>query len=356
MPALDPARVRDALRTVPFPNFRRDVVTLGMVQDVRVDGSEVTVLLRPGTDKPDVLSALRARIEAAIGGLAAEAVVRVRFAGAEEGRGRDPFAERARLRDVRHVIAVASAKGGVGKSTVAANLAAALAAGGSRVGLLDADVYGPSVPLMFGVSERPQAAGDRTIEPIVRHGVRLASMGFFLDEESPVIWRGPLVMGIVRQFLRDVHWGPLDHLVVDLPPGTGDAVLTLAQQVPLSGAVIVTTPQDVALLDVGRGIAMFATLSTPVIGVVENMAGYACPRCSAVDPVFGAGGGDALAARFGVPLLARIPLVERVRAQGDAGVPLVVAAPEHPVSATYRELAARVAADVEQPVEPAAIA
>jgi ATP-binding protein involved in chromosome partitioning len=353
MPALDPARVRDALRTVQFPNFRRDVVTLGMVQDVRVDGSEVTVLLRPGTDKPDVLSALRARIEAAIGRLAAEAVVRVRFAGAEEGRGRDPFAERARLRDVRHVIAVASAKGGVGKSTVAANLAAALAAGGSRVGLLDADVYGPSVPLMFGVSERPQAAGDRTLEPIVRHGVRLASMGFFLDEESPVIWRGPLVMGIVRQFLRDVDWGPTDFLVVDLPPGTGDAPLTLVQQVPLTGAVVVTTPQDVALLDVGRGVAMFAQVSTPVLGVVENMAGYVCPSCGTEDPVFGEGGGARLAEHFGVPLLARIPLVPAVREGGDRGVPLVAQAPDHPVARVFRELAERVALAAEQAGAPA---
>jgi ATP-binding protein involved in chromosome partitioning len=353
MAVLDVERVRDALRTVLFPNFRRDVVTLGMVQEVRVDGGAVHVRVRPGTDKDEVLQALRARVSEAVGRLAGVTSVTVDVARAAEGRGKDPLAERADLPGVRHLIAVSSAKGGVGKSTVAANLAAALAAGGAATGLLDADVYGPSVPIMFGTTARARAGADRKIEPVVRHGVKLVSMGFFLDEQSPVIWRGPIVMGIVRQFLRDVQWGKLDYLVIDLPPGTGDAVLTLAQQVPLSGAVIVTTPQDVALLDVARGIAMFGQVATPVIGVVENMSGYACPQCGAVDPVFGEGGGATLATRFGVPLLASIPLLDAVRMQGDAGTPIVVAAPELPVSALYRELAQRVAADVERPVEPA---
>jgi len=353
MAVLDAELVREALRTVLFPNFRRDVMTLGMVQGVSIEAGSVHVRLRPGTEKPEVLQELRTRVESAVGRLAGVRSVVVEFAGAAEGRGKDPFAERAALPGIRHVIAVASAKGGVGKSTVSANLAAALAANGAATGLLDADVYGPSAPIMFGTTARPQAAGDRRIEPVVRHGVRLVSMGLFLDEQSPVIWRGPIVMGIVRQFLRDVQWGALDYLVVDLPPGTGDAVLTLAQQVPLSGAVVVTTPQDVALLDVGRGIAMFRQLSTPVIGVVENMAGYACPKCGTVDLVFGEGGGEALAARVGVPLLARIPLVERVRVQGDAGTPVVIAAPELPVSALYRDLARRVAAAVDQPADSA---
>ncbi|HWP65597.1 MAG TPA: Mrp/NBP35 family ATP-binding protein [Candidatus Limnocylindria bacterium] len=353
MPPPDVELVREALRTVLFPNFRRDLVTLGMVETVRADGETVYIRLRPGTEKPEVLQALQARVDAAVKRVPGVQRVVVECARAVEGRGRDPFAGRAALPGVRHVIAVASAKGGVGKSTVAANLAAALAATGAATGLLDADVYGPSVPLMFGTSERPRPGPDRTIEPLVRHGVRLVSMGFFLDEQSPVIWRGPIVMGIVRQFLRDVRWGTLDYLIVDLPPGTGDAALTLAQQVPLSGAVIVTTPQDVALLDVGRGIAMFRQLSTPVLGVVENMAGYACPECGAVDLVFGEGGGAALAERFGVPLLARIPLVARVREQGDAGVPVVIAAPELPVSATYRALAERLAADLERVTDTA---
>jgi ATP-binding protein involved in chromosome partitioning len=274
--------------------------------------------------------------------------VEVHFARADEGRGRSPFAERAALPGVAHVLAVASTKGGVGKSTVAANLALALAGGGRRrVGLVDADVYGPSLPILFGTDAKPRVSAAKRIEPIERYGIRLMSMGFFLDETSPVIWRGPIVMGIVRQFLRDVDWGPLDVLVVDLPPGTGDAQLTLVQQVPVSGGVIVTTPQDVAVLDVGRGMAMFAQVSTPVLGVVENMSGYRCPHCGTEDPVFGVGGGERLADRFGVPLLARLPLVPAVREGGDSGRPIVAADPAHSVSRLFFTLAERVAASLD---------
>ena len=351
MVELTAERVREALRTVLFPNFRRDIVTLGMVgDDIRVEDGAVLLHVRPGSDEPAVLDALRRSIDAALQLVPGVTRVAVHFARAEEGRGRDPFAGRAAVPGVAHVIAVASTKGGVGKSTVAANLAVALSAGGRRrVGLVDADVYGPSVPIMFGVDARPRVSADRRIEPVDRDGVRLMSMGFFLDEKSPVIWRGPIVMGIVRQFLRDVDWGTLDVLVVDLPPGTGDAPLTVAQQVPLSGGLVVTTPQDVALLDVGRGIAMFAQVSTPVLGVVENMSAYVCPRCGTEDPVFGTGGGERLARRFGVPLLGRIPLVPAVRVAGDAGRPIVAADPAHPVSRAFVALAARVAALLDAP-------
>ncbi|HJQ84925.1 MAG TPA: Mrp/NBP35 family ATP-binding protein, partial [Candidatus Binatia bacterium] len=344
-----PDLVREALRTVLFPNFRRDIVTLGMVGDeIAIDGDRVRVHLRPGTDRPEVRAQLVRAIEAALRRLPGVARVEVEFAGVDEGRGRDPFAARAALPGVKHVVAVASTKGGVGKSTVAANLALALAAGGRRrVGLVDADVYGPSVPIMFGTDARPQVSAEKRIQPVERHGIALMSMGFFLDESSPVIWRGPIVMGIVRQFLRDVDWGERDVLVIDLPPGTGDAPLTLVQQVPVSGGVIVTTPQDVALLDVGRGMAMFAQVSTPVLGVVENMAGYVCPSCGTDDPVFGEGGAERLAARFGVPLLARLPLVPAVREGGDAGRPIVIADPGHPVSRSFGVLAERVAAALE---------
>jgi ATP-binding protein involved in chromosome partitioning len=334
--------VRDALRSVLFPNFRRDVVTLGMVHDVAIEGGRVRVDLRPGTDRHEVLTQLGRAVEAAVRGVPGVTDAEVRFARAEEGRGADPFAGRAALPGIAHVVAVASAKGGVGKSTVAANLAVALARGGRRAGLLDADVYGPSVPIMFGTDARPTPAPGKRIRPLERHGIALMSMGFFLDETSPVIWRGPIVMGIVRQFLRDVDWGSLDVLVVDLPPGTGDAPLTLVQQVPVSGGVIVTTPQDVALLDVGRGMAMFAQVNTPVLGVVENMSGYVCPRCGTEDPVFGRGGGERLAERAGVPLLARIPLLPAVRAAGDAGTPIVAAEPDHPASRAFADVAARV--------------
>src|SRR5881396_3418597 len=348
MAALTPERVREALRTVLFPNFRRDIVTLGMVgEDVVIDGDTVRLHVRPGTDKAEVLQQLAPAIDAALRRLPGVAHVDLHFARAEEGRGSDPFAQRAALPGVAHIVAVASTKGGVGKSTVAANLALALAGDGRRrVGLVDADVYGPSLPLLFGTDARPRVTAAKRIHPVERYGIALMSMGFFLDESSPVIWRGPIVMGIVRQFLRDVEWGERDVLVVDMPPGTGDAQLTLVQQVPVTGAVIVTTPQDVALLDVGRSMGMFLQVNTPVLGVVENMSGYLCPRCGTEDPIFGRGGAEALAARFGVPVLARIPLVAALREGGDAGRPLVAAQPEHPVSRLFAALAARVAETV----------
>ena len=342
--ALTAERLRDALRAVRFPGFNRDIVRLGMVADLALEDGTVRVHLRPGTDRPEVLRQLAADVERVLGGEPGVRKVELHIARAAEGRGKDPFAERAALPGVAHIIAVASAKGGVGKSTVAVNLALALARLG-RVGLIDADVYGPSLPIMFGTAERPHATAAKRIQPLERYGIRLISMGFFLDEQSPVIWRGPLVMGIVRQFLRDVDWGPTDFLVVDLPPGTGDAQLTLVQQVPVTGGVIVTTPQDVALLDVGRTMAMFAQVSTPVLGVVENMSGYVCPQCGTEDPLFGRGGAAGLAERFRVPLLARIPLVPAVREGGDRGHPIVVAAPAHPVSELFRGLAERVAAE-----------
>jgi ATP-binding protein involved in chromosome partitioning len=346
MADLTPERVREALRAVLFPGFRRDVVTLGMVTGVRVDGSVATVELRPGSDKTEVRGELVRRIDEVVRRVPGVTDVRVALAGAEQGRGRDPFAGRAPLPGVQHVIAVASGKGGVGKSTVAVNLALALAEIGQGVGLADMDVYGPSMPVMLGIDERPQVTAERRIRPLERYGLKVMSMGFFLDEQPPVIWRGPIVMGIVRQFLHDVDWAPLEFLVVDLPPGTGDAVLTLVQQVPLAGGVIVTTPQDVALLDVARGMAMLAQVSTPVLGVVENMAAYVCPACGTADPVFGAGGAERLAAHFDVPLLAQIPLTIAVREGGDRGRPIVAADPSHPASETFRALAARVAAAV----------
>jgi len=348
MAELTPERVREALRTVLFPNFRRDIVTLGMVgEDIAIAGDTVRLHVRPGTDRPETLQQLARAIDAALRRLPGVVHVDVHFARAEEGRGRDPFTERAALPGVAHIVAVASAKGGVGKSTVAVNLALGLAGEGRRrVGLVDADVYGPSLPIMLGTDARPRVTPDKRIHPLERYGIKLMSMGFFLDEQSPVIWRGPIVMGVVRQFLRDVEWGELDFLVVDLPPGTGDAPLTLVQQVPVTGAVIVTTPQDVALLDTGRSMGMFLQVNTPVLGVVENMSGYLCPRCGTEDPIFGRGGAETLAARFGVPVLARIPLVAALREGGDAGRPLAAAQPEHPVSRLFAALAARVAETV----------
>ncbi|MEO8605777.1 MAG: Mrp/NBP35 family ATP-binding protein, partial [bacterium] len=239
-----------------------------------------------------------------------------------------------------------STKGGVGKSTVAVNLAAALVRLGKRVGILDADVYGPSLPTMLGLSGRPQVTDDKRVIPLEKFGLRVMSMGFFLDDTSPVIWRGPLVTGLLRQFLKDVEWGELDVLIVDLPPGTGDVPLTLVQQVPLSGGVVVTTPQAASVIDVERGIAMFQQVNTPVLGLVENMSDYVCPQCGTHDALFGSGGAARLEQQFGVPVLARLALDAAVRQSGDDGTPIVLAQPQHPLSLIYVSLAEAVLAGI----------
>ena len=242
-------------------------------------------------------------------------------------------------------MAVASGKGGVGKSTVAANLAARLAQLGYRVGLLDADIYGPSMPMMFGISERPVVEGQRII-PFERHGVKLMSLGFILDIDTPVIWRGPMVVKAIEQLLGDVEWGPLDYLIVDLPPGTGDAQLTISQKVPISGAVIVTTPQDIALIDARKGLAMFRKVEVPVLGIIENMAGFACPHCGEVTHIFKQGGGERTAGVLDCPFLGSVPLDPAVVEGGDAGVPIVVSQPDGPHAAAFTGLAEAVAAEL----------
>jgi ATP-binding protein involved in chromosome partitioning len=240
---------------------------------------------------------------------------------------------------VKHVVAVASAKGGVGKSTVAANLTLALAKSGQKVGLLDADIYGPSVPTMFGIHDRPMITEERRIHPLERDGIKLISMGFLVPPEKALIWRGPMVMGAVQQLLNDCEWGELDVLVVDLPPGTGDAQLTLVQQIALSGVVMVTTPQEVALIDVVRGIQMFESTNAPIVGVVENMSGWVCPKCGEVEDIFGKGGGEQTARRYGVPFLGAVPIDPRVVRSGDGGQPVVVSHPDSPAAEAFARIA-----------------
>ncbi len=343
--------VRARLARVLYPGYQRDIVSFGMVRDVAVEEGRAIVLLDPGSAEPRVVEELRVRIVDAVSGTPGITVVDVRVTGAEAARAaaRNPFDETAPLPGVRDIVAVASGKGGVGKSTVAVNLALALQRRGLRVGLLDADIYGPSVPLMMGVPDaRPRMTEGKKIHPIEQHGVAMISMGFFLDDRSPVIWRGPMVMSIVRQFLKDVVWGELDVLVVDLPPGTGDAQLTLLQQVPVAGGVIVTTPQDVALQDVKRGISMFQTVNAPVLGIVENMSVFVCPSCGTRDEIFGHGGGRREAAELGVPFLGEIPLVPELRASMDAGRPLVAADPGHEVAQRFADVAAQVVATLDR--------
>jgi ATP-binding protein involved in chromosome partitioning len=330
------ADVRERLTEIRPAGLNRDIVAAGLVRDVSLADGVATIQLMPGPLPPPIVDATVADIRRAVGAL--DGVTRVDVQLARGPAEVEPLV----LDGVGDIIAVSSTKGGVGKSTVAVNLAAALVRAGQRVGILDADVYGPSLPTMLGLSGRPRVAEGNKIFPLEKDGLKVMSMGFFLDDSSPVIWRGPLVTGLLRQFLKDVEWGELDVMVVDLPPGTGDAQLTLVQQVPLSGGVIVTTPQEVSVIDVERGIAMFNQVNTPVLGIVENMSAYVCPHCGTRDELFGSGGGERLARQFGVPLLGQIPIVPDIRASGDAGTPIVIAQPDHPVSRMYASIAAQV--------------
>ena len=316
---MNDAAVRERLRTVQDPDLDDDVVSLGLVNDVDVDeaAEEVHVSLALGAPFSPHESAIAADVREALSDVDLEVSLSASIP--------DPVDRSEQvLPDVENVIAVASGKGGVGKSTMAVNLAAGLAALGARVGLFDADVYGPNVPRMVAAEDRPETDGD-TIVPPEAYGVRLMSMDFLTGEDDPVIWRGPMVHKIITQLVEDVQWGDLDYLVLDLPPGTGDTQLTILQTLPLSGAVIVTTPQDVALDDAVKGLRMFGKHDTNVLGIAENMAGFRCPDCGSVHDIFGSGGGAALAEENDLPFLGGVPLDPDVRAGGDDGAPVVLA-------------------------------
>jgi ATP-binding protein involved in chromosome partitioning len=269
---------------------------------------------------------------------------------------RAPQGELKPLPQVRNIIAVGSGKGGVGKSTVAVNLALALAAEGASVGVLDADIYGPSVPMMLGLSGRPDSPDGKSIEPMRAHGLQAMSIGLLVDQDTPMIWRGPMATSALTQLLNETRWEALDYLVVDLPPGTGDIQLTMAQKIPVAGAVIVTTPQDIATLDARKALKMFEKLGIAVLGLVENMAVHVCSNCGHVEHVFGEGGGERMASSYGVPLLGSLPLDAAIREQGDAGTPVVAARPDSPLAAQWRAVAARLVAELEKrPRAPAGI-
>ncbi|MDG6920064.1 MAG: Mrp/NBP35 family ATP-binding protein [Nitrososphaerota archaeon] len=332
--------VLKALAAVKDPELGRDVVSLHMIDGVEVAGDAVTFTLNLTTPACPLRSRLEEAARAAVGEIPGVGRVEMKT-GSSVYATRD-YAEAEVLKGVKNIIAVASGKGGVGKSTVAVNLACALAASGARVGILDADVYGPNVPLMMGVRSAPAVRDERIIPPVA-HGVKVASLGFFYSEETPVIWRGPLVAGAVRQLLTQVEWGELDYLVCDLPPGTGDASLTLAQTVPLGGILIVTTPQDAALSIAAKALAMFKRLDAPILGVVENMSYFVCPHCGGRTDIFSSGGGRKIAAERGVDYLGEIPLAVAVREQSDEGEPIVASDPDSPEAVVYKELAFKVA-------------
>ena len=341
-----PQEVLEQLKQVTYPGFSRDIVAFGFVKDIEVGGRGVTITLAPTTDNQEAIAEIRRRI--------AEVVQKVGAAMVEviiEAAPRVPLGAirpKPKVGEVKKIIAVASGKGGVGKSTVAVNLALALRRLGRNVGLLDADVYGPSIPTMLGLSERPRADQEKRIEPIERHGLKAISMGLFVDDAKPIIWRGPMITKLLVEFVRNVLWGDLDYLVIDMPPGTGDAQLTICQQVPLSGGVIVTTPQEVALLDVKRGVTMFREVNVPVLGVVENMSFHLCRKCGRKHDLFGAGGGQQMARRFSIPFLGALPLVRELREGGDRGAPIVAADPEHPQSRTFLEIAQAMEVELER--------
>jgi ATP-binding protein involved in chromosome partitioning len=336
--------VLDALRHVTDPDLHRDIVSLDFVKDVSIEGGTVAFRIELTTPacpvKAEIEKEARARVAALPGVVTVRVAMDARVPVSPASTGADV------LPGVRHVVAVASGKGGVGKSTVAVNVAVALAQSGARVGLLDADIYGPSIPIMLGLRQsRPEVRGGK-LAPLERFGVRMMSIGFIAGEETPVIWRGPMVSKLVQQFLADVDWGELDYLIVDLPPGTGDAQLTLSQAAPLAGAVIVTTPQPVALEDVKRGVRMFEKVNVPVLGIVENMALFVCPNCGSRHEIFAHGGGAEAAREFEVPFLGEIPIDPAIREGGDAGIPILVGHPESATATAIRHIASEVAREL----------
>jgi ATP-binding protein involved in chromosome partitioning len=323
--------VLTALRVVVDPDLRRDIVSLGFVKDLTFDGGRVAFTIELTTPACPVKDQMRDQARALVSAIAGVTAVEIEMTAqvravtsVESGKTPVP--------GVKNIIAVGAGKGGVGKTTVAVNLAVGLARDGARVGLLDADITGPNVPLMMGTQEGHVTGNAGRVNPVVAHGVKMMSIQYFLTGDAPVIWRGPLIHSAIQQFLRDVEWGELDYLVIDLPPGTGDAALSLAQLIPLSGAVIVTTPQEVSLLDARKAIAMFSKVNVRTLGVVENMSGFVCPDCGTEHDLFGTGGADRIARELGLDVLGRIPIEPAVRAGGDAGVPITSA--QHPSSDT----------------------
>jgi len=334
--------VLDALRVVTDPDLGRDIVTLGFVKDVRVSDGTVGFSIELTTPAGPVRERMRQQAREAVAALPGVAGVDVTMTARVRGSP-GPIKERLSP-SVRNVIPVASGKGGVGKSTVSANLALALASTGARVGIMDADVYGPTIPTLMNMYTLPKPTIEGTV-PAEQYGVKIISMGFFLREDDAIIWRGPMLHKTVQHFLGNVLWGELDYLIVDLPPGTGDVQLTLCQAIPLTGAVVVSTPQDVALKVAQKAIAMFNQLHTPVLGIVENMASYVCPSCGARDEVFGAGGARRAAERLGVPFLGEIPLATEIRTSSDAGRPIVLDRAS-PFANAYLGVAEKLAAQV----------
>ncbi len=341
MSALTEAAVLAALRTVQEPELGGDLVTRNMIRNLAISGSEVSFTVELTTPACPLKDQIESEIRTALAPVGATGIT-INWDAAV--RRANPRAPELLVPGVKNIIAVASGKGGVGKSTVSVNLAVALAKSGATVGLLDADITGPNIPMMLGIEGQPVSSPNNKILPLERHGVKAISIQFFVPEGQPIVWRGPLIGGAISQFLRDVEWGELDYLVVDLPPGTSDAQLTLAQAVPISGVVLVTTPQDVALADVAKALAMLRRLNVPIVGLVENMSAFVCPHCGDTTEIFGHGGGERFAKEQGLDFLGKIPLDITVRQGGDAGVPAVAQREPGPAAVALEVMAGLVAA------------
>ncbi len=343
--------VLDALRAVKDPDAQQDIVSLGLIRDLTIADSQVTFTLAFTTQSPASKATLHSMASRAVGRVPGVSKVQVKMGSGQPARpAQAPHAHdhghaqpRAEdlIPEVKQTIAVSSGKGGVGKSTVTVNLAVALRLAGSAVGIIDSDVYGPDIPLMLGTRGRPGMFDNRII-PVEAHGMKMMSIGLLVNDKEPLVWRGPMIHSFIQQMLKDVNWGALDYLVFDMPPGTGDAQLSLSQVIPLSGVVMVTTPQEVALLDVRKAIAMFQKLNVPILGIVENMSYFVAPDTGKRYSIFGEGGGKKLADEYGVPLLAQVPLDPATRQAGDEGTPITVRAPDSAQARAFRELAASV--------------
>jgi len=340
-------QIKKALEEVKYPGFTRNIVSFGMVKKIGIEESTVDLVLGLTTSDKTIAGQIHKDVEAALRKVDGLKTINLTINLQSAAQSAQVQGRQAGIPGVKHAIAVASGKGGVGKSTVAVNLAIAMQQGGARVGLLDCDIYGPSIPLMMGVRERPQITDDK-LEPLTNFGIRLMSMGFLIDENSPVIWRGPMIMKTVQQFSHHVNWGELDYLVIDLPPGTGDTQISLCQTLPLSGVVMVTTPQEVALIDVRKAAAMFQKVNVPVLGIIENMSSFICPSDQKRYDIFGTGGGRREAERTGVPFLGEIPITMEIRQGGDQGLPVMVTAPDSIPGKAFVQISRALRAELEK--------
>jgi ATP-binding protein involved in chromosome partitioning len=336
-------QVNQVLATVVDPNTGKDLASSRAARNVKVEGDHVSLDVELGYPAASQLELIRGMVSDALrhagaGKVTANVTMKVVAHTVQRGLKVLP--------NVKNIIAVSSGKGGVGKSTVAVNLALALAAEGARVGVLDADIYGPSQPTMLGINAKPESADGKTMEPLVNHGVQAMSIGFLIDTDQPMVWRGPMVTQALQQLLGQTNWKDVDYLVVDMPPGTGDIQLTLAQQVPVTGVIIVTTPQDIALIDAKKGLKMFEKVNVPILGLVENMSIHVCSNCGHAEHIFGAGGAQKMAQQYGIDVLGSLPLDIRIREQTDAGQPTVIAEPDGEIARTYKAIARRVAVKI----------